>query len=89
MPEAKQLEYEKIQIETKAYAEWSVEKLKALKRKALIDLFSELPSPTMSEMNGEYAGWTLDTGFKFLNSILKIGMSNFITSCKTCPPKKK
>lgn len=41
---------------------WTVGDLKALKQDQLMDLFLELPCPTMREMEGEFKGELLDTG---------------------------
>ncbi|MFW9881396.1 MAG: hypothetical protein ACFFG0_50675 [Candidatus Thorarchaeota archaeon] len=42
--------------------EWTVEKLKKMRREELLELYKTLPAPAFEEMDGEYDGHTLDTG---------------------------
>lgn len=42
--------------------DWTVEDLKALKQRELMELYLTLPCPTIQEMEGEFRGHILDTG---------------------------
>ena len=49
---------------------WTVKDLKALKQRELMELFLELPCPSLEEMKGEFRGDLLDLGaFPFLKEI--------------------
>ena len=49
--------------------EWTVEKLKKMKREELLELYKTLPAPAFEEMDGEYDGHTLDTGSELGNQM--------------------
>lgn len=49
--------------------DYTYEDLMKLKRKQLLDLFNQLDAPSMSEMNGEYRAFLLDSGY-IINSAL-------------------
>lgn len=41
---------------------WTVEKLKKMTREELLELYKTLSAPAFDELDGEYDGYTLDTG---------------------------
>jgi len=49
--------------------EWTVEKLKKMSRDELLELYKTLSPPPFEEMNGEYDGYTLDTGSELGNQM--------------------
>jgi hypothetical protein len=62
--------------ETRPDTELTIEKLKSLNHKEIMELFSTLSAPIVSEMDGEYEAGMLNTGSVFLDLGCKLSLQN-------------